>query len=201
MPLYGEPIIGPPPPVTDDMSPSEREAAEHEIRKYFYRTYRGVLPKKKLTPSVNPEYTPCPRLLHYGIGYKSLDVIAGQSLGAYAREHNLVVTESPDLPDFYHAYAVYETMEKCVKHLSEHTRHNLELIVPYSFDYDFIIAIYSNYSLSYDGCLVPEEEKEVLDDIRKAIGDKKQEPMWYFNVAREYGHMRYPNGRLDTREE
>ncbi|KAI0029109.1 hypothetical protein K488DRAFT_73241 [Vararia minispora EC-137] len=136
-----------------------------------------------LPPSSIPKHLGRLRTLHFGVGFKSDDFVNGRALGLYVKEHNQDEKAQPGT--------------NCVAHLSDVCGHQLELIVPESYDWDFVISLYSNYDLLHD-YWGEVKEKEVLGTIREALGDPEQEAMWYFNSVESFEHTKHRNHPLPS---
>ncbi|KAI0029025.1 hypothetical protein K488DRAFT_89147 [Vararia minispora EC-137] len=154
-----------------------------------------LLPMKMLQKHLDPLFYEKPPLLHFGIGLDINRAAEGESLVPWARERGLC---SEPRKGYTKGFALAQTARNVVRYLSERCSYRFQLVIPWSVDYDAIIAIYNNYDLP-DNILDDETEGMIMDVLRRVVNDPNQEPMWYYDRDRAYGSDYYPSRRLKRR--
>ncbi|KAI0029027.1 hypothetical protein K488DRAFT_73300 [Vararia minispora EC-137] len=154
-----------------------------------------LLPMEMLEEHHDPLFYERPPLLHFGIGLDLDRAEKGESLVPWAREHGLCAEPEEG---FSLGFALAQTTRNILKYLSNKYRYRVELIFPWSMDYDAVFAIYNNYDLP-DNMLDDEKEGMIMDALRQVVNDPNQVPMWYYDRERAYGSDRYPSRKLKRR--
>ncbi|KAI0029028.1 hypothetical protein K488DRAFT_89150 [Vararia minispora EC-137] len=181
-----------PPPIDSVLSgqPAHRHRPQGYTREHLEAW--DLLPMRLLKEHHDPLVYEKPPLLHFGIGLDVERAAKGESLVPWARERGLNVEPEKG---FDLGFALSETARNVVKYLTDKCAYRFELIVPWSADYDTIIAIYNNYDLPAN-ILDDETEGMIMDVLREIMNDPNQEPLWYYDRKRAFGSAHYPSRRL-----
>ncbi|KAI0026800.1 hypothetical protein K488DRAFT_75066 [Vararia minispora EC-137] len=158
---------------------------------------QNLQPRAKLEKIYDSTVYERPHLLHYGIGIDLHRVQREESLVPWARQRGLYRDPGKGLRVSL-GWALAETAENVVNYLSERVRFRFDLILPYSADYDAVIAIYNNYD-GPTNLLKEEAEAKIIKLLRDVVNDPDQEPMWYFDTQKAFGDRRFPSRRLRRR--
>lgn len=127
---------------------------------------------KRVNKKVVPWQGYPPEKIHFGLGV-TLDQIDD-----YVHKNNL--------HDPKRDHIIFN-LDAVAEHLAELTDcPNLYWKVAFSLDHDIVLAMYDNYTQRRLE-MVPEDEKEVIEIIRREIGiESEQEAMWYLSVNTEW---------------
>ncbi|KAI0026801.1 hypothetical protein K488DRAFT_75067 [Vararia minispora EC-137] len=134
-----------------------------------------LLPMEMLEEYHDPLVYEKPPLLHYGIGLDLHRAGNGESLVPWARERGLYVEPKREIfnPDFNLGMALAKTMDNVVKYLSKRCGYRFEHVLPWSVDYDGVIAIYNNYDLA-ESALNEETQANIIEVLREVVNDPNQ---------------------------
>lgn len=113
-----------------------------------------------------------PEKVHYGIG------VTMDQIDDYAHKHNI---HNPKRD-----YTIFN-LPVVVERLAELTDcPNLYWKIIFSLDHDIVLAMYDNYTQRRLE-MVPEDEKEVLEIIRKELAiEPEQDAMWYICITSQW---------------
>jgi hypothetical protein len=117
--------------------------------------------------------------MHFGIGFKR------EATVPFVEVNNLGLVEK-DEDGNYPYQSLSSAAYDAVWFLSWKYSYRIELVLPYSDCYNYVAAIYSNYDID-ENLLSKERNDEILEAIRKAVGERNQPAMWFYDSASASG--------------
>jgi hypothetical protein len=137
------------------------------------------MPIKTLGRATYPPVNPRARLLFYGFGCTWEAFDEGGSLFEYAQP-------VPYHPNDSRPIRRTRTLHCVLQKLGTKLNHRIYFTIPYSSEYDLVIALYKNWRMPEEAIDDEDLEFDALEEIKNAVGDATQDPMWYFDAVQPY---------------